>query len=58
LHTVLRFPAKAEMRKAAVAAFQVITRYIREQLEKPPTAPSAVITDLSPAQEKHSPANE
>jgi predicted PurR-regulated permease PerM len=42
----------------AVAAFQVITRYIREQLEKPPTAPSAVITDLSPAQEKHSPVNE
>ena len=42
----------------AVAAFQVITRYIREQLEKPPTAPSAVITDLSPAQEPHSPVKE
>ena len=42
----------------AVAAFQVITRYIREQLEKPPTAPSAVITDLSPTQEPHSPVNE
>ncbi len=42
----------------AVAAFQVITRYVREQLEKPATTPSAVITDLTPAQEPHSPVNE
>jgi len=39
----------------AVAAFQVITRYIREQLEKPPAAPPAVIIDVSPTQEPHSP---
>lgn len=36
----------------AVAAGQVVTRYIREQLEQPP--PSTIITDVSATQDPHS----
>ena len=38
----------------AVAAFQVITRYVREQLEKPPAAKTVGAVEPAAAQEPHS----